>query len=72
VTVVAPHCLVAGTLTTMAMLRGEAGGAWLDASGAHCLWVTESGRVGGSLAPRAGRGARAELAHTGVGTAEPR
>jgi thiamine biosynthesis lipoprotein len=52
VTVVAPHCLVAGTLTTMAMLRGEAGGAWLDASGAHCLWVTESGRVGGSLAPQ--------------------
>jgi thiamine biosynthesis lipoprotein len=53
VTVVAPHCLVAGTLTTMAMLRGEAGGAWLDASGANGLWVTESGCVGGSLAPRA-------------------
>jgi thiamine biosynthesis lipoprotein len=53
VTVVAPHCLVAGTLTTMAMLRGEAGGEWLDASGAHALWVTESGRIGGSLAPRA-------------------
>jgi thiamine biosynthesis lipoprotein len=50
VTVVASHCLVAGTLTTMAMLKGERGAAWLEASGAHCLWVREDGRAGGSLA----------------------
>jgi thiamine biosynthesis lipoprotein len=50
VTVVASHCLVAGTLTTMAMLKGERGAAWLEASGAHCLWVAEDGRTGGSLA----------------------
>jgi FAD:protein FMN transferase len=67
VTVVAPHCLVAGTLTTMALLRGAAGGAWLDDCGAHGLWVTESGRVGGSLAPRAGeRGGRVAAARAGA------
>src|SRR5262245_43110057 len=32
--VVASHCLVAGTLTTIALLMGESGGAWLEASGA--------------------------------------
>jgi thiamine biosynthesis lipoprotein len=53
VTTAAPACLVAGTLTTSAMLRGERGGAWLDALGANALWVREDGRVGGSLAPRA-------------------
>jgi thiamine biosynthesis lipoprotein len=53
VTTAAPACLVAGTLTTSAMLRGERGGAWLDALGADALWVREDGRMGGSLAPRA-------------------
>jgi hypothetical protein len=52
------------------MLRGEAGGTWLDASGAHCLWVTEGGRVGGSLAPQRRR--RAGSARERFGTAEPR
>ncbi len=50
VTVTAEACLVAGTLTTSAMLRGESGGAWLDALGAASVWVDEAGRVGGSLA----------------------
>jgi thiamine biosynthesis lipoprotein len=62
VTVVASHCLVAGTLTTMAMLHGESGGAWLDASGAPCLWVADDGRVGGSLAPRNTRPSQAASA----------
>jgi len=52
VTVVASHCLVAGTLTTIAMLKGESGGAWLEATGAHCLYVTDAGRVGGTLVRR--------------------
>jgi thiamine biosynthesis lipoprotein len=53
-TVVAEACLVAGTLTTSALLRGSAGGAWLDGLGAACLHVDDSGRIGGSLArPRA-------------------
>ena len=57
VTTAAPACLVAGTLTTSAMLRGEAGGVWLDALGANALWVREDGRVGGRLA-RASAGNR--------------
>jgi thiamine biosynthesis lipoprotein len=54
VSVVASHCLVAGTLTTIAMLKGEAGAAWLDASRAHCLWVDAQGCVGGTLSGRRG------------------
>ncbi|MBM4385167.1 MAG: FAD:protein FMN transferase [Deltaproteobacteria bacterium] len=53
VTTAAPACLVAGTLTTSAMLRGERGGAWLDALGASSLWVRDDGQLGGRLAPRA-------------------
>jgi len=49
VTVAASHCLVAGTLTTIGMLKGEQGAAWLDSLGASCLYVTEAGRLGGSL-----------------------
>jgi FAD:protein FMN transferase len=50
VTVAAAACLVAGTLTTSAMLRGHSGGAWLDALGAESVWIDEAGRVGGRLA----------------------
>jgi FAD:protein FMN transferase len=60
VTVAASHCLVAGTLTTIAMLKGDQGAAWLDASGAHCLYVTATGYVGGSLV-------QSELAGTRLG-----
>ena len=49
VTVAASHCLVAGTLTTIAMLKGEQGADWLDSIGASCLYVTETGSLGGSL-----------------------
>jgi thiamine biosynthesis lipoprotein len=50
VTVAAAACLVAGTLTTSAMLRGDSGGAWLDALGAASVWIDEAGHVGGRLA----------------------
>jgi thiamine biosynthesis lipoprotein len=57
--VVASHCLVAGTLTTIAMLKGEAGPQWLESNRAHCLYVTDAGRVGGSLVASSGvRGRR--------------
>jgi thiamine biosynthesis lipoprotein len=55
VSVAAEACLVAGTLTTSAMLRGENGGAWLEAIGAASLWVREDGSLGGRLAPSARR-----------------
>lgn len=51
VTVVADHCLVAGTASTVAMLKGEdAGAAWLDALGLPNLRMDRAGRVDGALA----------------------
>ncbi len=47
---VAPLCVVAGSATTIAMLRGEGGPAWLEGLGLPCLWVDVDGRTGGSLA----------------------
>jgi len=49
--VVAPLCVVAGSASTIAMLRGESGAAWLEGLGLPCLWVDVDGRSGGSLAP---------------------
>ncbi|MBY0402126.1 FAD:protein FMN transferase [Myxococcota bacterium] len=48
--VVAPLCVLAGSASTIAMLRGEAGTAWLEGLGLPCLWVDVEGRMGGSLA----------------------
>lgn len=47
--VLAPLCVVAGSASTIALLRGEAGPAWLEALGLPCLWVDVDGRPGGSL-----------------------
>jgi FAD:protein FMN transferase len=48
--VVGPLCVVAGSASTIALLKGEAGAAWLDDLGLPCLWVDVDGRLGGSLA----------------------
>jgi thiamine biosynthesis lipoprotein len=46
VTVLASHCLVAGTASTVAMLRGrEAGPAWLAAEGIPHVCVDRDGRL---------------------------
>jgi FAD:protein FMN transferase len=46
VTVHAPSCLVGGSATTVAMLKGEREGlAWLDAMGLAYLCVTQTGKV---------------------------
>ncbi len=58
VTVVAPHCVVAGSATTIAMLKGARGGAWLDELGLPSLRVDEHGRLSGALSPRSVRLAR--------------
>lgn len=50
VTVLAPLCIVAGSATTIAMLRGRAGGSWLDELGLPHLRVECDGRVAGPLA----------------------
>ncbi|MFO0688305.1 MAG: FAD:protein FMN transferase [Myxococcota bacterium] len=47
--VVAPLCVLAGSASTIAMLRGEAGPAWLEGLGLPCLWVDVEGRMGGTL-----------------------
>lgn len=49
VTVVAKDCLVAGSLATIAMLKGAKGPAWLVEMGVHHLWVDEHGHQGGDL-----------------------
>ncbi len=56
ITVLAPTCLVAGSATTIAMLKGKTAGlAWLDALGLPYLAVDSSGRKtghqGASLLP---------------------
>ncbi len=51
VSVVAPHCVVAGSAATIAMLKEADGPAWLQEMQLPCLWVTVDGEVGGSLAP---------------------
>jgi thiamine biosynthesis lipoprotein len=46
VTVLASHCLVAGTASTLAMLRGEPDGpAWLTAEGIPHVWVSRKGEL---------------------------
>jgi thiamine biosynthesis lipoprotein len=51
VTVVASHCLIAGTASTVAMLKGTRGGAaWLDQLGVASLRVADDGKLSGSLA----------------------
>ncbi|HTO06018.1 MAG TPA: FAD:protein FMN transferase [Myxococcota bacterium] len=52
--VIAPQCLVAGTATTIALLKGAPEGErFLDGLGLPSLRVDEDGRVSGSLASRA-------------------
>ena len=51
VSVIAPQCLIAGTASTIALLKGERGGAtWLDELGLANLRITRSGRVSGTIA----------------------
>lgn len=47
VSVIAPHCLIAGSTSTIAMLKGEAGKRWLDKTGLSYLWIDEQGKCFG-------------------------
>lgn len=49
VTVVGDLCVVAGSASTIAMLKEEDGPAWLESLGLPHLWVDVNGVVGGSL-----------------------
>ncbi len=49
VSVVGDFCVVAGSASTIAMLKEEKGPDWLDELGLYHLWVDMDGKVGGSL-----------------------
>lgn len=49
VTVVSDHCVVAGSASTIAMLKEEQGPAWLAELGLPHLWTDIQGRQGGSI-----------------------
>ncbi len=49
VSVVGDFCVVAGSASTIAMLKEDKGSAWLDTMGLPHLWVDVNGMVGGSL-----------------------
>jgi thiamine biosynthesis lipoprotein len=63
VSVVAELCVVAGSASTIGMLKAEAGPAWLAALGLPHHFVGVDGAVGGSLASQ--RGARSRAARSG-------
>lgn len=49
VSVLGEFCVVAGSASTIGMLKGEAGPAWLHKLGLPHLWVNVRGECGGSL-----------------------
>ncbi len=49
VSVVGDFCVVAGSASTIAMLKEDAGPAWLEELGLPHLWVDVKGQSGGSL-----------------------
>ena len=53
VSVVAPLCVVAGSASTIAMLKDDEGPAWLEALALPHLWVDRQGQGGGPLLERA-------------------
>lgn len=53
VSVVGDFCVVAGSASTIAMLKEEQGPAWLDGMGLPHLWVDVDGNIGGPLAEAA-------------------
>lgn len=54
VSVIAERCLLAGTASTIAMLKGEDGARWLDELGLPNLRIDAAGRVSGTLTDRYG------------------
>ncbi len=53
VSVIADRCLVAGTISTIAMLKGRDGICWLSGLGLKHLFVDEDGVCGGNMLPTA-------------------
>lgn len=51
VTVIAEQCLLAGTLSTIAMLKEDGGKRWLEDMEARHCWTDDLMRLGGNLLP---------------------
>lgn len=51
VSVVGEFCVVAGSASTIAMLKEDQGPAWLESLGLPYCWVDVQGKTGGSLIP---------------------
>lgn len=49
VSVIADFCVVAGSASTIAMLKEDQGPAWLETLGLSYLWVNVNGKTGGPL-----------------------
>lgn len=49
VSVVANHCMVAGSISTIAMLKGKEGKSWLEKFARYYLWIDGEGQNGGTL-----------------------
>ncbi len=49
VTVVAEFCVIAGSASTIAMLKEEQGPVWLESLGLPHCWIDTEGRMGGRL-----------------------
>ena len=52
VTVAADLCVIAGSTSTIAVLREQGGAAWLREMGLPYLWVDVDGNAGGPLLRR--------------------
>jgi len=49
ITVIAEQCVIAGSISTIAMLKEKKAKSWLKELGVSCLWMDEKGKVGGSI-----------------------
>ena len=50
ITVVAEQCVIAGSVTTIAMLKEKQGKRWIKELGLAHLWMDQRGKIGGTLA----------------------
>lgn len=56
VSVFAERCIVAGSFSTITLLKGREGSTWLEHRHIPHLWVDQEGRQGGPLASAMGHG----------------
>ncbi len=50
ITVIAEQCVIAGSLTTISMLKEKQGKRWIKELGVSYIWMDQQGKIGGTLA----------------------